>query len=149
MKEEIVEDEKEYKPHNIQGRMGMKVPLDKDKNRRSKRYDHEVKGSPTKKNAQGGTAPTTPIPGDDDKSGNSFSKELARLQFFGAGPKMPGLPNEKISKDKTRGLKLNFEYDPVSKEIEILRFPDHYFPSTLQSESLMCWCSRGFARKVI
>lgn len=32
------EGEKEYKPHNIQGRMGMKIPADKDKaGRRSKR----------------------------------------------------------------------------------------------------------------
>ena len=44
---------------------------------------------------------------------NSFSKELARLQFFGAGPKMAGLPSDKTTKEKTRGMKLNFEYDPV------------------------------------
>ena len=47
---------------------------------------------------------------------NSFSKELARLQFFGAGPKMAGLPSDKTTKEKTRGMKLNFEYDPVSRE---------------------------------
>ena len=35
---ETGEEEKEYKPHNIQGRMGMRVPADKDKaGRRSKR----------------------------------------------------------------------------------------------------------------
>ena len=45
---------------------------------------------------------------------SSFSKELARLQFFGAGPKLAGVPTEKQTRDKTRGVKLNFEYDPVS-----------------------------------
>ena len=55
----------------------------------------------------------------DESSGNgeanSFSKELARLQFFGAGPKMAGLPSDQMVKEKTRGVKLNFEYDPVSQ----------------------------------
>ena len=45
---------------------------------------------------------------------NSFSKELARLQFFGAGPKMAGLPAKNKS-EKTRGVKINFEYDPLAK----------------------------------
>ena len=57
----------------------------------------------------------------DESSGNgeanSFSKELARLQFFGAGPKMAGLPSDKTVKEKTRGMKLNFEYDPVRRFI--------------------------------
>ena len=57
----------------------------------------------------------------DESSGNgeanSFSKELARLQFFGAGPKMAGLPSDKTVKEKTRGMKLNFEYDPVRQFI--------------------------------
>ncbi len=39
---------------------------------------------------------------------------LFRLQFYGAGPKLPGLPTQdKI--EKTRGVKLNFEYDPLAK----------------------------------
>jgi len=50
---------------------------------------------------------------DDDSK--SFSKELARLQFFGAGPKLPGMPDNKSMKEKTRGVKLNFEYDPLAK----------------------------------
>ena len=49
----------------------------------------------------------------EEEKANSFSKELARLQFFGAGPKMAGLPSEKSAKEKTRGIKLNYEYDPV------------------------------------
>ena len=97
-------DEKEYKPHNIPSRMGMKVPTDKDKNRRSKRYENGESG--------GNTPNGTPTKKED---ANSFSKELARLQFFGAGPKMAGLPSEKATKEKTRGVKLNFEYDPLAK----------------------------------
>ena len=50
---------------------------------------------------------------EDEKS--SFSKELARLQFYGAGPKMAGMPNDKTIKEKTRGIKLNFDYDPLAK----------------------------------
>ena len=60
-----------------------------------------VKGTPTKQEPEA------------DKA-SSFSKELARLQFFGAGPKLAGVPTEKQTRDKTRGVKLNFEYDPVS-----------------------------------
>ena len=56
--------------------------------------------------------PTKQEPEPDKAS--SFSKELARLQFFGAGPKLAGVPTEKQTRDKTRGVKLNFEYDPVS-----------------------------------
>ena len=109
--------------------MGMKVPMDKDKNRRSKRFDQDensngsTKASSPSKKMGGTTAAAPPNPNgtpanpvaEDDK--NSFSKELARLQFFGAGPKMSGLPNDKTAKEKTRGLKLNFEYDPVSKPL--------------------------------
>ena len=109
--------------------MGMRVPSDKDKaGRRSKRYDGtceqpgSAKSSPNKKNSNGSnssanTPGSTPTSTDDDK-GNSFSKELARLQFFGAGPKMAGMPSEKTTKDKTRGVKLNFEYDPVRKLLD-------------------------------
>ena len=80
--------------------MGMKPPAEKDKaGRRSKRFES---GSSSEKTS----------PSKEEKV-NSFSKELARLQFFGAGPKMAGLPSEKSVKEKTRGMKLNFDYDPV------------------------------------
>lgn len=83
--------------------MGMKPPADKDKGgRRSNRFETDS-SSPKK---------TSPANGKEEKT-NSFSKELARLQFFGAGPKMAGLPTEKSFKEKTRGMKLNFDYDPV------------------------------------
>ncbi len=113
-------EEKEYKPHNIPSRMKGPVPVEKDKaGRRSKRYggggeaaSTPTKDTPTKK--EGKTEE-----GDSGKNGSSsaassFSKELARLQFFGAGPKMAGLPPEKGAKDKGRSLKMNLEYDPVS-----------------------------------
>lgn len=42
------------------------------------------------------------------------NKELRRLQFFGAGPKMAGY-NQKIKKENDgRGKKTNCDYDPVS-----------------------------------
>lgn len=94
--------------------MGMKVPSEKDKaGRRSKRYnDEDAKdaNSATANSANG--SPKKEQTQTDGK--NSFSKELARLQFFGAGPKMAGLPNTpEKSKDK-RGPKHGVEYDPVS-----------------------------------
>lgn len=104
------EDEKEYKPHNIPSRMGMKVPADKEKGgRRTGRQSNGEKSA--------SSSPTKSVGGkeEDSKQANSFSKELARLQFFGAGPKMAGLPSEKSTKEKTRGMKLNFEYDPLAK----------------------------------
>lgn len=98
------DQEKEYTPHNIPTRMGMKVPAEKDKaGRRSKRYNDG--DSPCSTPEKG-----TPVKKEDEK--NSFSKELARLQFVGAGPKMAALSQEK-AKEKTRGMKLTFEYDPV------------------------------------
>ena len=82
--------------------MGMRPPPEKDKaGRRSKRFENEP------------TTPDKSSPGSKEEKLNSFSKELARLQFFGAGPKMAGLPSEKSLKEKTRGMKLNFDYDPV------------------------------------
>ena len=60
--------------------------------------------------AEKATAPTLPLVEQSEDS-KAFSKELARLQFAGAGPKVPG---GKV-KDKTRGVKLNFEYDPLAK----------------------------------
>merc|ERR1719340_161659 len=54
-------------------------------------------------------------PDDMDEDSKAFSKELARLQFFSAGSKAPGIPDGKSMKEKTRGVKLNFEYDPLAK----------------------------------
>lgn len=113
VKDEIKEekdetDEKEYKPHNIPSRMGMKVPNEKA-GRRMGRMNGEESGS---KNGSPNKT-TSPSKNNLDDKTSSFSKELARLQFFGAGPKMAGIPTDKTAKEKTRGMKLNFEYDPV------------------------------------
>lgn len=87
------------------------------------------KSSPVKKNGSGTptSASGASTPGNDGgaaEDGKSFSKELARLQFFGAGPKMSGMRDvdkqqqtgntpQKDGSNKTRGNKLNYEYDPV------------------------------------
>lgn len=43
------------------------------------------------------------------------SKELKKLQFYGAGPKMAGFNTKETNKksNKTRGLQLVYEFDPV------------------------------------
>ena len=114
------DDEKEYKPHNIPSRMGMKVPADKVRPSRSKR--HNDSGS-TNGGGSENSSPTKKEEKSPEKNGagggrmvNSFSKELARLQFYGAGPKLAGMPSDKTAKEK-RGSKATFEYDPVSNQI--------------------------------
>lgn len=42
------------------------------------------------------------------------NKELKRLQFYGAGPKMAGYNVDK-KEDKPKGKSINYEFDPVSK----------------------------------
>lgn len=49
----------------------------------------------------------------DDSLESENNKELKRLQFYGAGPKMAGYNIEK-KEEKTRGKVLNFDFDPVS-----------------------------------
>ncbi|CAB4058579.1 KDM5 [Lepeophtheirus salmonis] len=79
--------------------------------RRSKRY-----GENGWKTDSPDVTPTKENKSEESKpSPNSFSKELARLQFFGPGPKMAGLPSDKSQKEKTRGMKLSFDYDPLAK----------------------------------
>ncbi|XP_011494343.1 PREDICTED: lysine-specific demethylase lid [Ceratosolen solmsi marchali] len=47
------------------------------------------------------------------------SKELKKLQFYGAGPKMAGFNTKETNKksNKTRGVKLVYEFDPLAKYI--------------------------------
>ncbi|KDR13965.1 hypothetical protein L798_11923, partial [Zootermopsis nevadensis] len=82
--------DQDYKPHGIPSRQAIKPPQEKY-SRRSKRY-----------------AP--------DNSDTNENKELRRLQFYGAGPKMAGYQTRKEEKpkNKTRGKKVNYEFDPVS-----------------------------------
>ena len=105
--------------------MGMKVPTDKDKaGRRSQRMQGVENGSEEssldssmikKEDLEESVDDKTNVQQDNKvaetkySGTNSFSKELARLQFFGAGPKMAGLPSMKSKAEKTRGVKINFE----------------------------------------
>lgn len=49
------------------------------------------------------------------------NKELKRLQFYGAGPKMAGYNLDK-KEEKTRGKVMNFEFDPVRLHASPLKF---------------------------
>lgn len=45
------------------------------------------------------------------------NKELKRLQFYGAGPKMAGY-NVGKKEEKPKGKSLNYEFDPVSENLQ-------------------------------
>lgn len=115
--------DRDYKPHGIISRQQIKPPNEKF-SRRSKRYsgqeekqdvsikqedckeecdsDNECKESKVVKNRH--------FSFDTDKS-----KELKKLQFYGPGPKMAGFNTKEGKKsNKTRGLKLIYDFDPVS-----------------------------------
>lgn len=95
--------DKDYKPHGIPSRQAIKPPQEKY-SRRSKRYDSSE--FPDEENP-------------DDENSSNDNKELRRLQFYGAGPKMAGYQTKKEEKpkNKTRGKKVNYEYDPLAKYI--------------------------------
>lgn len=120
----------DYKPHGIISRQKIKPPNEKF-SRRSKRFaGQDENGSPVKveckdecdSDNEQKPSPTTngknksPIKAEvSDKDAKENSKELKKLQFYGAGPKMAGYQkNEKKPSNKTRGLKLNYDFDPVS-----------------------------------
>ena len=52
------------------------------------------------------------------------SKELKKLQFYGPGPKMAGFNTKepKQKSNKTRGVKLVYDFDPVCKLIKFKIF---------------------------
>uniref|UniRef100_T1IT35 [histone H3]-trimethyl-L-lysine(4) demethylase n=1 Tax=Strigamia maritima TaxID=126957 RepID=T1IT35_STRMM len=75
--QECDKKDKDYVPHSIPSRQAIKPPNERY-SRRSKRTS---KDSPSK----------TPIKSEDEESVNySSNSELKKLQFYGAGPKMPG-----------------------------------------------------------
>ncbi|XP_069947647.1 lysine-specific demethylase 5A isoform X2 [Cherax quadricarinatus] len=102
VKEEDVDtSNKDYKPHKIPSRMAGKIPESEKNGRRSRRH---------------------PDNGDvktDTQEDGKGSKELKRLQFYGAGPKMAGF--DKASPEdtgKTRGKKVDYsDQDPLAKYI--------------------------------
>lgn len=69
------------------------------------------KGSPEKENGKTRGTKDKEAAGDKENS-----KELRKLQFYGAGPKMAGYVTKESNKksNKTRGLKVVYEVDPVS-----------------------------------
>ncbi|XP_045603249.1 lysine-specific demethylase 5A isoform X2 [Procambarus clarkii] len=102
VKEDIVEAcETDYKPHKIPSRMAGKIPDSEKNGRRSRRH------------------PDTGDSKADTQDDGKGSKELKRLQFYGAGPKMAGF--DKASPEdsgKTRGKKVDYsDQDPLAKYI--------------------------------
>ncbi|XP_069693074.1 lysine-specific demethylase 5A-like isoform X2 [Periplaneta americana] len=97
--------DQDYKPHGIPSRQAIKPPHEKY-SRRSKRYGP-------------GDAPDTENSSGQDSSDTNENKELRRLQFYGAGPKMAGYQTRKEEKpkNKTRGKKVNYEFDPLAKYV--------------------------------
>ncbi|PNF26510.1 Lysine-specific demethylase 5A [Cryptotermes secundus] len=108
MEPEHDENEKrdqDYKPHGIPSRQAIKPPHEKY-SRRSKRYGP-------------GDASDSDNPVGLDTSDGNENKELRRLQFYGAGPKMAGYQTRKEEKpkNKTRGKKVSYEFDPLAKYV--------------------------------
>ncbi|XP_026271683.1 lysine-specific demethylase lid isoform X1 [Frankliniella occidentalis] len=92
------EEGEEYKQHQIPSRQAIEPPASQKSARRSKRYG-------TCDPVKDGQDPTSPD-----------SKELRRLLFYGAGPKMAGY-NEKQSPKKKNSKKGGHEYDPLAKYV--------------------------------
>lgn len=112
--------DRDYKPHGIISRQQIKPPTEKF-SRRSKRFSGQeekqevsIKQEDCKEECDSD---------NDCKDGlkckdSDDSKELKKLQFYGAGPKMAGFNTKEAKKsNKTRGLKLVYEFDPLAKYI--------------------------------
>ncbi|XP_058808329.1 lysine-specific demethylase 5 isoform X2 [Phymastichus coffea] len=96
-------------PSPVKGKNGTKA---KDIKTEDCKDNVKVKGSPDKDSVR-----TRSATAEKDKEN---SKELKKLQFYGAGPKMAGFntkETKKAASNKTRGLKLVYEYDPLAKYI--------------------------------
>ncbi|KAJ8679278.1 hypothetical protein QAD02_015065, partial [Eretmocerus hayati] len=132
--------DRDYKPHGIISRQQIKPPQEKF-SRRSKRFS----GQDEKQNGRQSALKQEECKEeldfdckDDVKSKNSTdskdciktrgaaaekdkenSKELKKLQFYGAGPKMAGFVTKESTKkaNKTRGIKLVYEFDPLAKYV--------------------------------
>lgn len=115
--------DRDYKPHGIISRQQIKPPTEKF-SRRSKRFTGQeekpevsVKQEECKEECDSDSDCKEGIKMIicDDKDN---SKELRKLQFYGAGPKMAGFNTKEAKKsnasNKTRGVKLVYEVDPVS-----------------------------------
>ncbi|XP_071572335.1 lysine-specific demethylase 5A isoform X1 [Temnothorax nylanderi] len=115
--------DRDYKPHGIISRQQIKPPNEKF-SRRSKRFsgqeekqDASIKQEDCKEECDSDNECKDKIKSrlscDTDKS-----KELKKLQFYGPGPKMAGFNTKEGKKsNKTRGLKLVYDFDPLAKYI--------------------------------
>ncbi|XP_025835612.1 lysine-specific demethylase lid isoform X1 [Agrilus planipennis] len=97
-----VKTDKDYKPHGIVGRMAVKPPVEKHA-RRSKRFENEDKFEAKMR--------------DECFAEADRSKELKRLQFYGAGPKMAGYINKEKKEEKMRDKHSACELDPLAKYV--------------------------------
>ncbi|CAH1965004.1 unnamed protein product [Acanthoscelides obtectus] len=95
--------DKDYKPHGIASRMQIKPPPERNA-RRSKRFEANDENLTLKVKEE--------KPDLDDESGN---KELRRLQFYGAGPKMAGYDEKKDVRPRNKQCK--FDFDPLAKYV--------------------------------
>ncbi|XP_050314054.1 lysine-specific demethylase lid [Anthonomus grandis grandis] len=99
--------DKDYKPHGIVNRMAVKPPSDKNA-RRSKRFETNDKD---KTEIELKIKEEKP----EDAETDDKNKELKRLQFYGAGPKMAGYEDKKDPKPKNKHGK--FDVDPLAKYV--------------------------------
>ncbi|XP_066248844.1 lysine-specific demethylase 5 [Euwallacea similis] len=99
--------DKDYKPHGIINRMAVKPPSDKNA-RRSKRFEMNDKDK---------TEIELKIKEEKsvDPDGDDKNKELKRLQFYGAGPKMAGYDDKKEQKPRSKTIK--YDFDPLAKYV--------------------------------
>lgn len=91
--------------------MAIKPPVEKHA-RRSKRFENDSEVSKPTQNVAciNRNVEQNKIKQEADES----NKELKRLQFYGAGPKMAGY-NVGKKDEKPRTKSINYEFDPVSE----------------------------------
>lgn len=114
--EVIEKKDRDYKPHGIISRQQIKPPNEKF-SRRSKRFSgQDEKTEPgIKQEDCKEECDSDPECMDILEKDKENSKELKKLQFYGAGPKMAGFVSKEVKSkgNKTRGVKLSYEFDPV------------------------------------
>ncbi|XP_076276910.1 lysine demethylase 5 isoform X1 [Lasioglossum baleicum] len=114
--------DRDYKPHGIISRQQIKPPTEKF-SRRSKRFIGQeekpevcIKQEDCKEEYDSDNDCKDGI--RSKNGGDDNSKELKKLQFYGPGPKMAGFNTKEGKKsNKTRGVKLTYEFDPLAKYI--------------------------------
>lgn len=113
--------DRDYKPHGIISRQQIKPPAEKF-SRRSKRFTSQeekqevsIKQEDCKEECDSDNDCKDGIKNKQYNDDKDNSKELKKLQFYGPGPKMAGFNTKEGKKsNKTRGVKLVYEVDPVS-----------------------------------